>query len=152
VAELDPTRRMLAKRFGATTVIDPAKEDVVSVCKSLCGGQGPHFAFDCAGAAASIKAACSAIRGRGAVVNVAVLPGEVSFDMNTLLFGEKRLLTSLSYTSNDFRSVIDALSKGLMDVANMITSKISIDRVVEDGILALSEGKGVKVLVDLQLG
>jgi threonine dehydrogenase-like Zn-dependent dehydrogenase len=66
--------------------------------------------------------------------------------------GSSNLHLALSYTSNDFRSVIDALSKGLMDVANMITSKISIDRVVEDGILALSEGKGVKVLVDLQLG
>ena len=93
VAEVAPGRRSFAQRFGATRVIDPREEDVVSTCKMLCGGQGPDVAFDCAGVAATIKAACLAVRSRGTVVNVAVWEGEILFDFNGLLYGEKRLLT-----------------------------------------------------------
>ena len=92
VAEVSSKRREFAQRHGATVVIDPREEDVVAKCKLLCGGQGPNIAFDCAGVAASIKSACSSVRSRGTVVNVAVPAGELPFDMKGLLIGEKRLV------------------------------------------------------------
>ena len=42
---------------------------------------------------------------------------------------------ALGYTTADFQNVIKALDSGTMDVKEMITSKIAIDRVVEDGLL-----------------
>lgn len=52
----------------------------------------------------------------------------------------------------DFNSVINALGDGLLDVKGMITRKITIDRVVEDGISALIGEKDthVKILVDVR--
>jgi threonine dehydrogenase-like Zn-dependent dehydrogenase len=93
VAEVASNRRELARQFGATAVINPQEEDVISKCKLLCNGQGPEIAFDCAGVAASIKSACLSIRSKGTVVNVAKWDTEILFDMNDLLFGEKRLLS-----------------------------------------------------------
>lgn len=93
VAEVAPNRGRFAQKFGATTAIDPREQDVVSKCKELCDGQGPDIAIDCAGVAASIKAACSAVRNRGTVVNVSIWEKEIPFDMNALVFVEKRLLT-----------------------------------------------------------
>lgn len=93
VAEVAPNRGRFAQKFGATAVIDPREQDVVSKCKELCDGQGPDIAIDCAGVAASIKAACSAVRNRGTVVNVSIWEKEIPFDMNALVFVEKRLLT-----------------------------------------------------------
>ena len=93
VAEVSSKRKEFARQLGATTVIDPQEEDVVAKCKLLCGGQGPSIAFDCAGVAASIKSACSSVRSRGIVVNVAVSDGDLPFDMKVLLMGEKRLFT-----------------------------------------------------------
>ncbi|KAI4869755.1 GroES-like protein [Hypoxylon rubiginosum] len=152
VAEVIPSRRRLAQEFGAMVVIDPKEVDVISECKRLCNGQGPEVAFDCAGAAATIKSACLSIRSRGTVVNVAKWDKEIPFVMNDLLFGEKRLLSALSYTKTDFERVIHALDRGSMNVENMITRKITIDKVVEDGILALlqEKNKDIKILVNLK--
>lgn len=57
----------------------------------------------------------------------------------------------LTYVEADFEYVIDALREGRMTPESMITSKISIDRVVEDGFDALvnEKDKHVKILVDL---
>ncbi|KAI4662932.1 uncharacterized protein J4E79_004244 [Alternaria viburni] len=152
VAEVVQDRKDLALHFGATAAIDPTDEDMVSRCKMLCNGQGPDVAFDCAGVATSIKSACLSVRSRGTVVNVAQWGKEIPFNPDNLLVGEKRLITALSYTSEDFERVIDALDKGTIDAEKMITRTISMDRVVEDGILALlhEKDKHIKILVDVR--
>lgn len=55
------------------------------------------------------------------------------------------------YDEQDYQQVIDAISSGKLKPQNMITSKIAIDRVAEDGYRALIEEKDkhVKILVDL---
>ncbi|KAK6220645.1 hypothetical protein LQW54_002090 [Pestalotiopsis sp. IQ-011] len=154
VAEVDSTRRHYAKLFRVATVIDPLEQDVVATCKQLCNGQGPEIAFECAGVAASLRSACSAVRSKGTIVNVSVYTQEISFDMSTLFLGEKKLFTSLSYTTADFAAVIGALDDGTLEVKDMITKRIAIDKVVDDGILALTqkEKKDIKILVDVRAG
>lgn len=93
VAEVDANRRHYAQLFGAATVINPLEQDVVATCKQLCNGQGPEIAFECAGVAASLKSASSAVRSKGTIVNVSVYTHEISFDMSTLFLGEKKLFT-----------------------------------------------------------
>lgn len=169
VVEIVPERKKFATRFGATAVIDPQEQDVVAKCKELCDGQGPETAFDCAGAAASIKSACLAIRYRGLVVNVAFWEKEVPFQFNNLMFGEKRFCTcklanyacigilltltriAISYSAADFRNVVEALGNGLLDVREMITRKTTMDRVVEDGFYALmhEKDKHMKILIEM---
>jgi len=171
VAEVAQNRRDLAQHFRAAAAIDPTDEDIVSRCKMLCNDQGPDIAFDCAGVAASIKSACLSVRSRGTVVNVAQWGKEIPFNPDNLLVGEERLVTgkpsretigmnrsladlfrALSYTSEDFKRVIDALDEGTIDAEKMITRTISMDRVVEDGILALlrEKDKHIKILVDVR--
>lgn len=98
-------------------------------------------------------------------------PSKVPFQPNNLVFGEKRYLASkpsliitfhwpseaglifrivLGYLQKDFAGVIKALDDGSLKPEKMITSKIKIDRVVEDGYKALIEEKDkhVKILVD----
>jgi len=60
--------------------------------------------------------------------------------------------TVLGYVRQDFAGVIQALEDGRLKPEKMITSKIKIDRVVEDGYRPLIEEKDkhVKILVDCQ--
>lgn len=53
----------------------------------------------------------------------------------------------------DFEAVLEAISSGRMTPEGMITKKIAIDKVSEDGFKALIEDKDnqVKILVDLSL-
>lgn len=62
------------------------------------------------------------------------------------------LRIAVSYSIEDFRDVIEALGNGLIDVKEMITRKTTLDRVVEDGILALmhEKDKHMKILVDVR--
>ncbi|KAI1847485.1 hypothetical protein JX265_013943 [Neoarthrinium moseri] len=152
VVEIAESRKDFARQSGATTVIDPQTEDVVSKCKHLCNGQGPDIALDCAGVAASINAACLAVRKKGLIINVALWEEPVPIEVNNLMFGEKRLSAALSYTTVDFQNVITALEGGLLNVEGMITKTITLDRVVEDGFLALmhEKDKNIKVLVNVR--
>jgi threonine dehydrogenase-like Zn-dependent dehydrogenase len=59
--------------------------------------------------------------------------------------------TVLGYSREDYQNVIAHIKSGAIQPKNMITRKISIDRVVEDGFEALikDKNKHVKILVDL---
>ena len=154
VVEGAKERQNFAKHFGADTVVDPFKEDVVKRVKELTGGIGVDVALDAAGVPASLTSAFGSVRTRGTVVNVAIWEKEVPFNPNMLVFGEKiykagefdtvgargrckleiaDAITVLGYLQKDFAGVIKALGEGKLKPVKMITSKIKIDRVVEDG-------------------
>jgi threonine dehydrogenase-like Zn-dependent dehydrogenase len=71
---------------------------------------------------------------------------ELHFYIYSLFIG-----LGLTFQLADFGHVIDALGEGRLRPGSMITRKISIDRVVEDGFNALinEKDKHVKVMVDL---
>lgn len=101
---------------------------------------------------ASLETACNAIRPRGTVVNVAIWEKPVPFNPNMLVFREGKYVAVLGYQRKDYQAVIEALSDGRLKPQKMITSKISMDDIVEKGILALikEKDKHVKILVDVK--
>ncbi|KAI7478869.1 GroES-like protein [Hortaea werneckii] len=151
--EVAKRRQEFARDFGAHHVIDPTKHDVVSSAFELCGGeQPPDLAFDCAGVPATIETACKVIKSRGTVVNVAIWEKSVPFQPNWLVFREAHYQAVLGYQRKDFQGVIDALGDGRIQPRQMITSKIKMDRLVEDGywVLIKEKDKHVKILVDVK--
>ena len=57
----------------------------------------------------------------------------------------------LGYQRQDYEGVINAIRQGKLKPDKMITSKIKIDRIAEDGFAPLinEKDKHVKILVDL---
>jgi threonine dehydrogenase-like Zn-dependent dehydrogenase len=152
VAEVARQRQIFARDFGADYVLDPTKDDVVALSKKYSfGDKGPDVVFDCAGVPASIKTACQAVKARGWVVNVAIWEKEVPFNPNWLVFKEAKYTACLGYQKKDFEAVLENLKEGKLKPERMITSKIRMENVVEDGILALSRDKDkhVKILVEV---
>ena len=152
-AEVAKKRQEFAKDFGAHHVLDPSKEDVVKRSFELCGGvNGPDIVFDCAGVPKSLEGACNAVRSRGTVINVAIWEKEVPFNPNWLVFREATYKAVLGYQKKDFQGVIKALGEGKLKPAPMITSKILMEKLVQDGYLALinEKDKHVKILVDIR--
>ncbi|KAK1807766.1 hypothetical protein LTR12_017888 [Friedmanniomyces endolithicus] len=153
--EVAKKRQEFAKEFGAHHVIDPTKQDVVSTALELCGGQQPpDIAFDCAGVPQSIETACKVVKSRGAVVNVAIWEKSIPFNPNWLVFREASYKGVLGYQKKDFEGVIKAIGEGKIKPAPMITSRIQMDRLVDDGYWALikEKDKHVKILVDMRAG
>jgi len=151
MSEVSRARQRFAREFGAHHVLDPKTYDLVSISKELSGGAGPDVVFDCAGVPASLKTACLAVKARGTVVNVAIWEKEVPFQPNMLVFREAKYTAVLGYQRKDVQAVIDHLADGTLQPANMITSKIQLENIVEDGIKALIKDKEshVKILVEV---
>jgi len=152
MSEVAAQRQKFAREFGAHHVLDPRTYDLVTISRELCGGDGPDIVFDCAGVVASLETACNAIKSRGTVVNVAIWEKAVPFNPNMLVFKEGKYVGVLGYQKHDFEAVIEALADGRLKPQKMITSKISMEDVVEKGIWALvrEKDKHVKILVDVK--
>ncbi|KAI9893378.1 MAG: hypothetical protein M1814_006674 [Vezdaea aestivalis] len=151
VSEPAPRRKQFAQEFGAHHVLDPIKDDVVAKCKELCGGEGPHVAFDAAGVQPGLTQAIHALRARGTLVNIAVWPRTATITPNDFLFKEKKYLGIATYQAGDFQAVVDAIASGAMKPEGMITRKIALEEVEEKGFKALINDKEnhVKILVEI---
>jgi len=151
VSEISGARQRFAREFGAHHVICPKTYDVVQMGKALSNSDGPDVVFDCAGVPTSLTTACTAVRARGTVVNVAIWEREVPFNPNLLVFREANYKAVLGYQRQDFQAVIDLLAAGKLEPRKMITSKIQLEDLVEHGIKALINDKEshVKILVEV---
>ncbi|KAK7430418.1 hypothetical protein QQZ08_002937 [Neonectria magnoliae] len=151
VSEVAASRQRFASQFGATQVINPIKDDVKQVVLDATGGRGADVVFDCAGVPASVKGACEAVKTRGTVVNVAIWEKEIPFNPNWITWKESSYKSVLGYQREDYQAVIENLRTGAIMANDMITAKIKLENLVEDGIKALITDKDnhVKILVDI---
>ena len=67
-------RRAAALQLGATDLLDPNSDEVISACHDLTGGIGVDYAFECAGAAPLINVGVQATRAGGTTVCVGAPP------------------------------------------------------------------------------
>ena len=143
-------RKQYAKDFGAHVVLDPSKEDIVARCRELCDGQGVNIAFDCAGVQPGLDSAVGAVRARGTVVNIAIWEKPASIWPNDFCFRERSYIGVATYQAGDFDEVLKAMSDGSLDMCHkMITKKIELDEILEEGFKTLINDKDnqVKILV-----
>lgn len=112
LSEVSKSRQRFAREFGAHHVIDPKTYDTVAISRELSGKDGPDIVFDCAGVPASLTTACTAVRARGTVINVAIWEKEVPFNPNMLVFREAKYTAVLGYQRKDFQAVINQLGSG----------------------------------------
>ncbi|GAA4488571.1 2,3-butanediol dehydrogenase [Rhodococcus olei] len=150
VSEVSTSRRALAAALGADAV-DPRETDPVAYAREVTGGQGADASFDAAGVGpATFVPAVEALRKGGTTVAVAMYHERVEFDPGMLMVTEKTCTGSFAYTRDDFRSVIEAVADGRIDPLPLVTKRIRLEDVLEDGI-ALLRGDGrdteVKILV-----
>jgi threonine dehydrogenase-like Zn-dependent dehydrogenase len=106
VVEVAEERKEFAKHFGATSIVDPSSDDVVSVVKTLTNGLGVDVALDCAGVPASIKAAVQSTRTKGTIVNVAIWEKEIPVQPNWFVFGEKTYKAGMFFPLDSLEPVV----------------------------------------------
>ncbi len=147
-------RRKLAQHLGATDVIDPGADDVVSTVQHLTGGIGVDYAFEAAGVAALQGVAIEATRAGGSTVFVGAPSFEESLTIpNVLLWGmqEKKLLGCFMGSTNSLRDIPAFLAlwrAGQLDLESLITARRPLDE-INDGFADLAAGVGVRTVIDL---
>ena len=99
--DLDPAKLELARRFGATHVIDAGNEDVVARVQELTG-EGVPWMIDAVGAPATMQQAVACLAPEGVLVAIGLSRADATFPVpiNELVQRQKRIVGSLYGSSN----------------------------------------------------
>jgi len=146
-------RREAAARLGATDLIDPSTEDVLTRTMELTG-VGADYAFDAVGRAALIQAGLAATRTGGTTVCVGAPPMDdvVAIPMPAVfVISEKKLLGCTLGSSNSLREIprlVALWQAGRLDLEGLITARrplAEINLAMDD----LKAGRGIRTVLSL---
>jgi 2-desacetyl-2-hydroxyethyl bacteriochlorophyllide A dehydrogenase len=148
VTEVDPTRAALAARLGATTVLDPVRDNLSVSLSELTDGLGPDVIFICTGAPEPFAEAVSLVRKGGQIFLLGLPLQPVEADFFSVVMGELSIEGSLAGWA-EFPAAIDLIAQGRVNVEALVSHEIPLDERVAEWFTRLSApGSGaVKVLV-----
>lgn len=147
--EPSPLRAQRATDLGATSVVDPAAAESL---KDLTQGVGFDVVFDAAGTDGALQLGFNHLRKGGRYMSMCPWEKSPAIDMNRALLSEHDVRFVFGYDMfNDFRGVLDLVSRGVLEAGRQITSRIALKNILADGMLPLVESrdKQIKVMVDL---
>jgi (R,R)-butanediol dehydrogenase / meso-butanediol dehydrogenase / diacetyl reductase len=147
--DVDETRLATARELGAAHTINASTEDVVAAVHELTGGEGAHVVIEASGAPTSPGQAIAMVRRGGRVVIVGLQADPVSLDLFDVAVREIEISSALAHVCNsDLPEALDILAR--TDLASIILDRvIPLERLVDDGLMALAEGRATgKILVD----
>ncbi len=150
VADIMPNRLELARRMGATDVIDARTEDTVQRILDLTGGEGTHFVFETAGSARTFQQTVEVVRDGGVVTLVGLAQElQIPMPMVDALVKEVNFVTSFRY-NNVFEEAITLINYGRVDVTPMITHEFPFEQSLEAfDVTENSKDTAVKVIINI---
>lgn len=140
VIETHARRRELAVKLGAAEARPPEEAS----------GLRGDLVIECSGNAGAVTRSVQIADKGGRVVLAGITTGQSTFMSSDMVAGEKEIIGTLSHTfDRDFGRAIRLLDSGAADTARLISDRIPLDRVVEDGLTALAESPAdhIKIIV-----
>ncbi|MGI9658556.1 MAG: 2,3-butanediol dehydrogenase [Gaiellaceae bacterium] len=149
VVEMLPKRAAIAREMGADVVLDPRQGDALEAIRDLTGGRGTSVTMECVGLDQTMDLAIQAARPGGVALLAGITEAPGNVDLNAAVRDEKEIRGCIGYFDGEFAAVIELLANGRLDPSPMITHRLGLDRIVEDGFEELIRDRDacVKVLV-----
>ncbi|MAI77577.1 MAG: alcohol dehydrogenase [Deltaproteobacteria bacterium] len=150
-------RREAAGALGATDLIDPTREDVISEAQLKTGGIGVDYAFECAGHGDLITQAMTATRNAGTIVCVGAPPIDHNITVapaSLFVMTAKRLMGTILGGCNSLREIprmIGLYQTGRLDLEALITSRRPLTE-INEAMDDLSKGRGIRTVLDVSSG
>jgi len=147
--DLSETRLELAKKVGATHIINSGNVDPVEAIKEILPN-GVDVAFEVAGVEPTFKQAIQSSKIRGKVIVISIFSKPISWNPLEIQTTGVTLASSFAYEPETFKQTIDLIASGQLNAKEVITDKIALEEIVENGFKALTEDKSqAKILVEL---
>jgi Zn-dependent alcohol dehydrogenase len=149
--DLVPGRRQAALGMGATDVIDPVEQDVVTATREMTE-VGADYAFDAAGVAGLGQIGLEAIRPGGTMVLVGVPGAEEALTLQPVgafVVAEKKLLGCLMGGCNPLRDIPRYLAmwqSGSLDLESLVTNRRPVGE-INEAFGDLGRGIGIRTAV-----
>jgi len=144
------SRLALARKMGASQVINSKEENLPDKVKKLTDGEGTHFVFETAGTAQTLRQTLEVVRDGGTVVLIGLpAEAEVPMPMVDAVIREINFITLFRYC-NIFGEAISLISHGRVNIKLLITHEFPFAQAVEAINFAESaKDKAIKVIIDL---
>jgi len=149
VADINPYRLELAKKFGADFTVD-AKGDLPQKLKEINGGRLADKVIVCTGASQAALTALDCVDKGGLILFFAVPDPSVKVPVpiNQFWRNEITLKTSYGAAPKDLAESLVVLAEGKLDVKDMITHKLSLRQAAEGFRLMAEAGESLKVILE----
>lgn len=144
--ELSPERQAKAEELGAI-VVDPSKvDDTVEEIRRLTIG-GVEVAFEVTGVPVVLRQAIQSTDIGGETMIVSIWEKSAEIMPNDIVIQERSIKGIIGYR-DVFPQVLSLMEKGYFSAEKLVTKKIKLDEVVEEGFESLIKEKNqVKILV-----
>ena len=152
--DIKPSRLDMARRFGATDVLQPEAGDddlsgVAAAVRARTGGRGADYAFEATAVPALGAAPLAMVRHGGTAVQVSGIEEEITIDMR-LFEWDKTYINPLygqCRPSRDFPRVFELYRRGLLLLDELVTTTYALDdaNAAFEDLLAGTNAKGVVV-------
>jgi S-(hydroxymethyl)glutathione dehydrogenase/alcohol dehydrogenase len=149
--DLVESRRVDAKRFGATHAVAP--DDLAAASAEITNGEGFDYAFEAIGLPTTIRAAYDAVRrgGTACIVGVGRAEQKIEFNAFELFFMEKKLLGTIYGSADvrlDFHRLIRLWKAGRLDLEGMITKRAKLSD-INQAFDDMKAGRVIRTVIDV---
>ncbi|WP_395755868.1 alcohol dehydrogenase catalytic domain-containing protein [Edwardsiella ictaluri] len=151
VLDLSDERLALAQKFGADRVLNPARDDVVSIVKTMTDGYGCDVYIEATGAAASVEQGLRMIRKLGTFVEFSVFKEPVSVDWSIISDRKELDVLGSHLGPYCYPLVIEGIANGDLPTEGVVTHVLPLSQFAE-GFALMQRGVGsIKVVLNPNL-
>jgi (R,R)-butanediol dehydrogenase/meso-butanediol dehydrogenase/diacetyl reductase len=122
-----------AKSLGADHTVNAASGNAGEELLELTGGIGPDIVAETAGAAQTPVDAINWTRRGGTTVLVGIYSATPQMNFNNIVGVERKIVGSVAAGPGDMAAAVSMIGSGRIKVKQLITSKIPLERAIEDG-------------------
>jgi len=148
--DIDPKRRALAKKLGATDAFDPRSDAWIADVRKACRGEGADVLLEMSGASPALNQGFQALRNGGVAALLGLFKGPIQFDMNTLVIFKGCTVLGINGRKmfETWFQMEELLLSGRLELEDIITHEVPLEDFKRGHELMIS-GEGIKVVMTL---
>ncbi|MBS0190590.1 MAG: L-threonine 3-dehydrogenase [Phycisphaerales bacterium] len=148
--DINPTRRDLAKKLGATDVFDPRNSSWISDVKKACRNEGVDVLLEMSGSPAAYDQGFSALRngGTAALLGIPAKPPTFNITQHVVFKGATVLGINGRRMFETWYQMEELLLSGRLELGDIITHEFPLEQ-FEKAFDTMMHGDGIKVVMNV---
>lgn len=148
--DIDPKRRALAKKLGATDAFDPRSDAWIADVRKACRGEGCDVLLEMSGASPALNQGFEALRNGGVAALLGLFKGPIQFDMNRLCIFKGCTILGINGRKmfETWFQMEELLLSGRLELDDIITHEFPLEQ-FEKAHYTMISGEGIKVVMTL---
>jgi threonine 3-dehydrogenase len=148
--DIDPKRRALAKKLGATEAFDPRADAWIGEVRKACRGEGADVLLEMSGASPALNQGFEALRNGGTAALLGLFKGPIQFDINRLCIFKGCTVLGINGRKmfETWFQMEELLLSGRLELEEIITHEFALEE-FERAHQTMISGEGIKVVMSV---